>query len=98
MCVVLWPLWYPMIHLGAVGRLLSFWLPVAAKPYVGKGYGLRRCFQCVVMDTLDMYSPKYDNPQRYGDVVGILKRCGYAGVARTCTGLALEGVRAAATA
>ena len=88
-----WPIWYPLMHAGPLGKALLFWLPVPARAYVGEGYGLRDVFRCVAMDTLDMYSPAYDNPQRYADVVRTLQRNGHWDIVRTCTGLGLAAVR-----
>jgi SAM-dependent methyltransferase len=90
-----WPLWFPLMHMGELGRMLLFWMPIAAGPYIGKGYDMRRLFRCVVMDTLDMYSPTYDKPQNYSDVAAILRRRGFVNIERTCSGL---GIRAIASA
>jgi SAM-dependent methyltransferase len=89
-----WPIWYPLLFAGPVGKALLLALPVPARPYVGKGYGRRDVFRCVAMDALDMYSPAYDLPQRYEDVIEVLRRCGYDDARRTCSGLGIEAGRA----
>jgi hypothetical protein len=46
------------------------------------------------MDTFDMLSPRYDEPQRYEDVAGALAASGMTGVQRTARyGLCLEARR-----
>jgi len=92
-CTLLWPIWFPLIYVGRVGRALLACLPIAAHPYVGKGFRAGHCFRCVVLDTVDMYSPAFDKPQRYGPVAKVLAEEGYSGVTRTCTGLGLAALR-----
>lgn len=84
--VVLWPLWFPMLYLGFPGRAVLFWLPVAGKPYAGKNFGLRQVFECVLMDTLDMYSPAYDIPQTDEEVIDVLRCSGCDDIRQTCVG------------
>lgn len=90
LCTLLWPLWFPMIYAGLPGRIVLSLLPVAARPYAGKGFSPGRCFRCVVLDTLDMYSPAYDKPQRRSVVMRILEEEGFRDIERTCTGLGLK--------
>lgn len=58
------PVWLPLMHLGAPGRLILGFLPVAARAYAGSGLAARQLLRCVALDTLDWYSPRYDKPQR----------------------------------
>jgi SAM-dependent methyltransferase len=92
-CAILAPLWFPFIYLGAAGRFVLSWYPVAARPYVGMGLRPGACFRCVVLDTVDMYTPAYDRPQRYGPARRVLEAAGYGEIRRTCTGLGLRAAR-----
>ena len=91
--LVLLPVWFPLGYLGKPGRFISMLLPVAAANYVGKGYGARQCFRCVVLDTFDWYSPAYDRPQRFSRVWRILEEEGYGELTRTCGGVGIRGTR-----
>lgn len=93
MTLVLCPLWLPMTYLGLPGKLVLRCLPVAAGPYAGKRYHLWHLVRCVVMDTLDMYSPAYDIPLRFGEVRDLLNQCGFVSIEHTCKGFGIRGVR-----
>jgi SAM-dependent methyltransferase len=95
---LLWPIWYPLVHLGAPGSALLALLPVAARNYAGLGLPPGRLFRCVVLDTLDNYSPAYDSPQRYADVRRVLEEEGFSAITRTSLGLGLRATRSQARA
>jgi SAM-dependent methyltransferase len=84
--LLLWWLWYPLSFLGRVGRAALFFFPVAARAYVGVGYGLKKLFRCVWLDTFDMYSPAYDSPQPAGRVRRILEECGMENIRKNGPG------------
>ncbi len=88
----LWPLWYPLSFLGRIGKFFLFFLPVAARAYVGFGRHPGRQFRCVWLDTFDMYSPAYDSPQPAERIRKILDECGIKQVQRNAPG-AFSGIR-----
>lgn len=92
-CSILWPVWFPLVYLGKVGRVILAFFPITAHPYAGKRLRPKDCFRCVVLDTVDMYSPAYDKPQRFGPVSKVLEEEGYTGLVRTCTSLGLHATR-----
>ncbi len=98
LCALLWPLWFPLLHLGRPGRALLALFPIAARNYAGMKLPPRRLFRCVVLDTLDNYSPAYDSPQRYTDVRCVLEEEGFSEITRTSSGLGLRATRASTRA
>lgn len=90
---LLFPVWYPLVALGRIGKPMLFLLPVAAKNYAGVRLGFRDCFRCVVLDTFDWYSPAYDRPQRLSTIMDLLKQERCAEVTRTCAGVGVSAVR-----
>lgn len=90
--LLLWPVWYPLSFLGKIGRALLYFLPVAARSYVGIGYRLTKHFRCVWLDTFDMYSPAYDAPQPAKRVRRILRECGIEEIHKNAPG-AFSGLR-----
>lgn len=91
---LLWPLWFPLMHLGAPGRLALAFLPVAARAYTGWGLAPGQLFRCVALDTLDWYSPRYDRPQRPAVVQRLLEEEGIEAVERTGRTGGFRGTRA----
>jgi SAM-dependent methyltransferase len=93
LCLLLFPIWYPFLAIGRIGKPVLFLLPVAAKNYVGVRMGFRDCLRCVVLDTFDWYSPKYDRPQRLSTILDVLakERCG--DLRRTAKGVGVTGSR-----
>ena len=96
--VFLWPVWFPLLHLGRAGSLLLSLLPVPARGLVGRGLSPGQAFQCVLLDTVDAYSARYDRPQRFARVAQVLREEGYEEITRTCAGLGLRARRARVTA
>ena len=70
------PVVYPLTALlfripGGLGCLFRFIVPIAHYPYV-PGFSLRQHYNCVILDTFDMLSPKHDLPQRCSEVKTVL--------------------------
>ena len=68
---VLYPLTALLFHVPGFGRVFKFIVPIAYYPYV-PGFSLRQHYSCVILDTFDMLSPKYDSPQRFSDIARVL--------------------------
>lgn len=78
-------------------RVFQFMLPVAN--YVdSKELSMRQRYQWAVLDTFDMLAPAYDNPQRYADVVEIMKERNIGEIQRLSNpGLNLVGTKASSS-
>jgi len=61
------------IHLGALNRFIPLVDMHAAVP---EGLSTEQCREWAVLDTFDMFSPQYDNPQRVAAVAEMFRRAG----------------------
>jgi len=93
----LMPLLFPLteitFRLPGVGRVFMFAIPVAN--YVGeRQLTWRERYRWAIMDTFDMLSPEYDQPQTESAASAALARGGTAGITRVGTsGLTLVGTK-----
>jgi hypothetical protein len=88
---------------GRIGQGFGFLIPVAN--YVGRnertngGLSWRQRYRWAIMDTFDMLAPRYDQPQRYGDVCATLAKAGVTDLRRTAPyGVCVQGRRSAPVA
>jgi SAM-dependent methyltransferase len=78
---VLFPLTDAAFRLPVLGRLFMFAIPVAN--YTGeRALSRRQRYQWAVLDTFDMLSPQYDQPQRQADVERALADSGVEEIKR----------------
>jgi len=82
-----------LFRIPVLKRIFQFILPVAN--YVdSKELSMRQRYQWAVLDTFDMLAPAYDNPQRYADVVEIMKERNIGEIRRLSNpGLNLVGTK-----
>lgn len=82
-----------LFRIPVLNRVFRFVLPVAN--YVDAAdLSIRQRYQWAVLDTFDMLSPAYDNPQRERDVVRILAERGVGAIERLSNpGLNLVGTK-----
>ena len=82
-----------LFRIPVMKRIFQFILPVAN--YVDfKELSMRQRYQWAVLDTFDMLAPAYDNPQRYADVVEIMKERNIGEIQRLSNpGLNLVGTK-----
>ena len=82
-----------LFRIPVLKRIFQFILPVAN--YVdSKELSMRQRYQWAVLDTFDMLEPAYDNPQRYADVVEIMKERNIGEIQRLSNpGLNLVGTK-----
>jgi uncharacterized protein YbaR (Trm112 family)/2-polyprenyl-3-methyl-5-hydroxy-6-metoxy-1,4-benzoquinol methylase len=88
---LLMPVLFPITEIGyrlpVIGRVVRFVIPVSN--YVGvntktnPGLSLRQRYRWALMDTFDMLSPQYDEPQWPNVAAGVLERSGVSDVVRT---------------
>jgi SAM-dependent methyltransferase len=95
---VLFPLTEICYRLPLVGRLFAFIIPVAN--YVDEPeLRLQQRYQWAVLDTFDMLSPQYDQPQNRNQVIADLQREGIVDIKEPSTGgLNIIGRKAAGPA
>lgn len=78
---ILFPVSEVLFRVPVLGRYFAFLLPVAN--YVDKGdLTLRQRYQLAILDTFDMLSPQFDQPQTQPDVVRALSEEGIEGIDR----------------
>jgi hypothetical protein len=72
--------------------VLTRFLPVVDQRTLPKGLSRKERREWAVLDTFDMFSPKYDNPQRISAVAEMFRRSGaevsFAGFVEIPTGQA----------
>ena len=77
---------YPIVklcrHAGFFGRVVTRLLPVAAAHLHDIDLSDADLRTWIILDTLDMYSPAFDQPQRYSDVVAVLREKGFGNIQR----------------
>lgn len=90
---VLFPLTEVAFRLPGVGKLFSFAIPVAN--YTGeRRLTLAQRYRWAILDTFDMLSPEYDQPQTESEASAALASGGLAGIDRRGTrGLTLAGTK-----
>ena len=80
-----------LFRLPIVGRLFKLIIPVADYPHL-PGLTVRQRYRCVTLDTFDMLSPQYDQPQTRNEVEAALHAAGITEIKRNKTdGLNLVG-------
>lgn len=94
---VLMPIFYPitsvLFRLPVIGRLFKFIIPIADYPH-SPGLSFSSRYNCVLLDTFDMLSPQFDNPQSQQDVTTALSNSGVINIRRGKTsGLNMIGVK-----
>jgi SAM-dependent methyltransferase len=78
---VVFPLTEVLFRLPVVGRAFQFGIPVAN--YVrDPDLTLKQRYQWAVLDTFDMLSPRFDQPQRESDVCRVLQEEGIEAISR----------------
>jgi SAM-dependent methyltransferase len=93
---VLFPLTEVLFRLPIVARVFQFAIPVAN--YVGAPLSVRQRYRWALLDTFDMLSPTYDQPQRYGDLQAWLASEGIGEIRRLPNaGLNVTGRKRAST-
>jgi SAM-dependent methyltransferase len=70
-----------LFRIPLAGRVFKFIIPVANYTHERR-LSLRQRYQWAILDTFDMLSPAYDQPQTEAEVVGALQRAGLADVHR----------------
>ena len=92
---ILMPVLYPttsvLFRIPILGKFLNFAIPIADYPRT-EGLSMRQRYRCVIMDTFDMLSPKFDQPQTRLEVEEALRKAGIMKIRRLGTeGLNLVG-------
>ena len=67
---------------GLLGRIIMRLLPVASAHLQNVLLSNDHFLSWVFLDTFDMYTPKYDRPQRYSKIKRILKELGFSNIKR----------------
>jgi hypothetical protein len=82
-----------LFRLPVVGRIFKFAIPVAN--YVGElNLTLRQRYRWAILDTFDMLSPAFDQPQTCSEVVGALSDAGIVDLHRLpAAGLVVVGTK-----
>jgi len=95
---LLFPLTDAAFRIPYLGRLFMFAIPVAN--YTGeRALTRRQRYEWAVLDTFDMLSPRYDQPQRHADVARALADSGVEEIERLPNaGLNLVGRKGQTTA
>jgi ubiquinone/menaquinone biosynthesis C-methylase UbiE/uncharacterized protein YbaR (Trm112 family) len=90
---VLWPLTEVLFRIPVLDRLFRFVIPIAN--YVEESeLSWKQRYQWAVLDTFDMLAPRYDQPQKEADVVGVLQEAGVGQIRRLNNpGLNVVGLR-----
>ena len=78
---VLFPLTEILFRIPVIGRFAAFAIPVANYVRVPQ-LSLRQRYRWAIMDTFDMLAPVYDMPQRYEDIIRVLRAAGMADIRR----------------
>lgn len=85
-CKALVRVFYPLAsfcrHLGIVGKVIMRLLPIASAHFQTVPLSNNDFKVWVLLDTFDMYSPAYDQPQKYENVARILDECGFEKIQR----------------
>ena len=89
------PVFYPitafLFRLPVIGRLFTFVIPIADYPHM-PGLSFKQRYCCVVLDTFDMLSPQFDQPQTQEEVKNSLSDAGITKIRRLSSeGLNLVG-------
>ena len=92
---ILMPGFYPitsvLFRIPILGRLFSFVIPIADYPRTQR-LSMKQRYRCVILDTFDMLSPKFDQPQTRLEVEEALRKTGIVKIRRLDTaGLNLVG-------
>jgi SAM-dependent methyltransferase len=90
---ILFPLTDILFRIPRLGRLFRFLIPVAN--YVDEtSLSREQRYQWAILDTFDALSPRYDSPQREGDMVAVLRQAGLHSIERPpIRGLTLRAQR-----
>lgn len=79
------PVFYPitglLFRLPVVGRLFMFVIPIANYAH-SPGFSFKSRYRCVVLDTFDMLSPRFDYPQTKEEVKAALSGSGIINIRR----------------
>jgi ubiquinone/menaquinone biosynthesis C-methylase UbiE/uncharacterized protein YbaR (Trm112 family) len=93
---VLFPITEVLFRLPLVGRLFQFAIPVANYTHE-RHLSLAQRYRWAILDTFDMLSPAYDQPQRAPDVISALSDAGLVDVhRRQAPGVVVAGRKQAA--
>ena len=65
-----------LLHRVGLGVLTRFLPLVDVKATLPKYLSKAEKREWAILDTFDMFSPEYDNPQRIDDVAAMFERCG----------------------
>jgi SAM-dependent methyltransferase len=92
---ILFPLTEVLFRVPLAGRIFQFVIPVAN--YTGeRNLTMGQRYRWAILDTFDMLSPAYDQPQTEPEVVDALRHAGLVEVhRREAAGLVVAGVKAA---
>lgn len=79
------PVFYPitsvLFRIPLLGRLFKFAIPIADYAHP-RGLTVKQRYQCVVLDTFDMLSPQFDQPQTQQEVEKSLSQAGIVKIRR----------------
>ena len=72
-CAAIMPVMFPLTDVavppaGLVGRLFEFTIPIANYVRENRGFAARSAYDWAVLDTFDMLSPAFDQPQTAGEI------------------------------
>ncbi len=86
MVAAFFPVVWALKGLGAPGRLAVRMLPIGGAHLLSLSLARAEFRRWVVLDTFDMYTPAYDQPQRFDEVAGVLEEEGFEQVQRRPVG------------